>query len=167
MAMLFTSGAEIASFNGMWSPIKLCGSRDVLVWFLFQFAVRGITLLLGRISGLDVSPDGSVVVGSSDDVVIAHDTATGAALWRKKMAGFVPTLRIHEGWVVVPSCNSKTVVLDITTGNLLHTLPSAGDHVSGICVFDGLSNHDILSVVVVLKPCFFHSVASKNSLEGR
>ena len=96
-------------------------------------------MLLGCVFVLDVSPDGSVVVGSCYKVVIAHNTATGAVLWRKKMPGNATTLRIHGGVVVVPVDNSNTVVLDVTTGHQLHTLPSAGRGVHGICVFDGLT----------------------------
>ena len=108
-------------------------------------------IVLGYVYGLDVSLDGNVVVGCSSNAliadsdtalvnaVIAHSTATGAVLWRKEMPGNVHTLRIHGGVVVVPVDNSNTVVLDVTTGHQLHTLPSAGKGVGGICVFDGLT----------------------------
>jgi hypothetical protein len=79
------------------------------------------------------------VVGGSQFYVIAHNTATGAMLWRKEMPGNVWSLRIHGGVVVVPVDNSNTVLLDVTTGRQLHTLPSAGEYVHGICVFDGLT----------------------------
>ncbi len=95
---------------------------------------------LGLVYGLDVSSDGIVVIGASQKVVIAHNTATGAVLWRTEILGNVWTLRIHGGVVVVPVDNSNTVVLDVTTGHQLHTLPSAGEGVSGICVFDGLTS---------------------------
>ena len=55
--------------------------------------------------------------------------------------------------VVVPVDNSNTVVLDVTTGHQLHTLPSAGDGVHGICVFDGLTIDAICSVDF-LTPCY-------------
>ncbi len=41
----------------------------------------GFTLFLGTVYGLDVSPDGSVVIGSANSVLIEHNTATGAVLW--------------------------------------------------------------------------------------
>ena len=72
-------------------------------------------------------------------VVIAFSTVTGAVLWMKEMTGCVETLRIHGGVVVVPVSGSETLVLDINTGHQLHTLPSAGVYVRGICVFDGLT----------------------------
>ncbi len=80
------------------------------------------------------------MVGSSKKTVAAHNTATGAALWRKEMPGYVWSLRIHGGVVVVPADNSNTVVLDVTTGHQLHILPSAGEGVRGIFVFDGLTS---------------------------
>ncbi len=78
------------------------------------------------------------MVGASNMVMVAHNAATGAVLWRKEMPGRVWALRIHGGVVVVPVDNSNTVVLDVTTGHQLHTLPSAGKSVMSICVFDGL-----------------------------
>ncbi len=104
--------------------------------------------------GLDVSLDGSVVVGGSDKVVIAHSTVIGVELWRKEMLGNVFALRIHGGVVVVPVDNSNTVVLDVTTGHQLHTLPSAGKNVCGICVFDGLTS-DVVCFVYFLTPFLF------------
>ena len=98
----------------------------------------GFILFLGPVSGFEVSPDGSVVIGASYNIVIAHNTATGAVIWRKKMSDGVSAFRIHGGVAVVPVDNSNTVVLDITTGHQLHTLPSAGCNMRGICVFDGL-----------------------------
>ena len=56
------------------------------------------------------------------------------------MPGIVWTLRIHGGVVVVPVDSSNTVVLDVTTGQQLHILPSAGENVRGVCVFDGLTS---------------------------
>jgi hypothetical protein len=99
---------------------------------LFQVDVHG---------GVDTSPDGSVVIGGCDNLVIAHSTATGVVLWRKEIPGRVRALRIHRGVVVVLVENSITVVLDVTTGNQLHTLPSAGKDVKGLCVFDGLTSN--------------------------
>ena len=91
--------------------------------------------------------------------MIAHNTATGAVLWRKEMPGNVWTLRIHGGVVVVPVDNSNTVVLDVTTGHQLHTLPSAGERVHGICVFDGLKN-DVICFVDFLTTGFYLSAAN-------
>ncbi len=110
-----------------------------LILFRFYHTLF-FTLLLGVVYGLDVSSDGSIVVGGSKKVVIAHSTATGAVLWRKEMPGKVWSLRIHGGVVVIPVDISNTVVLDATTGHQLHTLPSAGLNVLGMCVFDGLTS---------------------------
>ncbi len=77
---------------------------------------------------------------SGSIVMIAHNTATGAVLWRKEMHGGVSALRIHGGVVVVPVNDSHIVVLDLATGIQLHTLPSAGKAVRSICVFDGLTS---------------------------
>ncbi len=90
--------------------------------------------------GLDVSTDGSVVVGASDKDVIAHSTATGTVFWQREMPGKVWALRIHGGVVVVPVDNSNTVVLNVTTGHQLHNLPSSGQGVRGVCVFDGMTS---------------------------
>ena len=95
---------------------------------------------LDDVSALDVSSDGNIVIGGSKKIVIAHSTASGAVLWRIEMLDWVWALRIHGGLVVVPVDNSNTVVLDVTTGHQLHTLPSAGKYVYGICVFDGFKN---------------------------
>ncbi len=103
------------------------------------------------VHGFDVSPDGSVVVGSSKNGVIAHNTATGAVLWRKEMLGEIWALRIHGGVLVVPVDNSNTVVLDVTTGHQLHTLPSAGANVRGVFLFDGLTS-DVTFFVDFLTP---------------
>ncbi len=105
--------------------------------------------------------------GNSNKVVITHNTTTYAVLWRKEMPGNVWSLRIHGGVVVVPVDNSNTVVLDLTTGHQLHTLPSAGERVNGICVFDGLKlNCDVNCFVHFLTPCCYLSAASEGSLEG-
>jgi outer membrane protein assembly factor BamB len=134
-------------------------------------------IVLGYVYGLDVSLDGNVVVGCSSNAliadsdtavvnaVIAHSTATGAVLWRKEMPGNVHTLRIHGGVVVVPVYDSNTVVLDVITGQQLHTLPSAGEYVYGICVFHGLKC-DVLCLVYFLMLNYSLSIASKDSLEG-
>ena len=92
------------------------------------------------------------MVGASENIVIAHHTATGAVLWRKEMPGRVWTLRIHGNVVVVPVDDSNTVVLDVTTGDQLHTLPSTGKNVVGICVFDGLETG------VIFFCCFSHTL---------
>ena len=88
-----------------------------------------VIICLDNVYGLDVSPDGSVVVGGSDNVMIAHNTATGAVLWRKEISAYVLTLCIHGGVVVVPVDNCNVVVLDVTSGHQLQTLPSAGQDV--------------------------------------
>jgi hypothetical protein len=87
------------------------------------------------------------VLGASDEVVIAHNLITGSVLWQKEMSGFATTFRIQGDVVVVPVDKSNTVVLDVKTGYQLHTLPSAGEHVRGICVFDGLASDMICFVV--------------------
>ena len=92
------------------------------------------------------------MVGASQNVVIAHNTATGAVLWRKEMPGWVRALRIHGSVVVVPVDNNNIVVLDVTTGHQLHTLPSAGKYVYGICMFDGLAS-DVICLVCFLTTC--------------
>ncbi len=105
-------------------------------------------MFLGLVYGLDVSLDGSFVIGGcwyveaccGHNVVIAHTTATYKVLWRKEMIGRVWTLRIHGGVVVVPVDDSNTVVLDVATGHQLHTLPSAGELVDNIVVVDGLKS---------------------------
>ena len=86
------------------------------------------------------------MVSAGENVVIAHNAATGEVIWRKKIPGSVHTLRIHGGVVVVPVEKSKTVVLDVTTGHQLHTLPSTGENIRGICVFDGLTSDVIFFV---------------------
>ncbi len=67
--------------------------------------------------------------------------------------------------VVVPVDNSNIVVLDVTTGHQLHTLPSAGRGVSGICVFDGLTSDEIF-FGYFLTSCHVFSAAHESSLEG-
>ena len=104
---------------------------------LEHFTRLVVHIFVAPISRIDVSPNGSVMVGGSGKVVIGYNTATGTVLWRKEMLGDVWTLRIHGGAVVVPVDNSNTVVLDVTTGHQLHTLPSSGDYATGLCVFDG------------------------------
>jgi outer membrane protein assembly factor BamB len=116
--------------------VRLEGYQGLIFSLFAQFDP---TLILGQIYGLDVSSDGSVVVGAGHEVVMAHSTATGAALWRKEVPDWVWSLRIHGGVVVIPVDNSNTLVLDVTTGQKLHTLPSAGENVRGVCVFDGLT----------------------------
>jgi outer membrane protein assembly factor BamB len=92
----------------------------------------GLTFLLGKVFGFDVSSDGRVVIGGGRSFVVAHNTATSAVLWRKDMSARVDTLRIHGGVVIVPVDNSNTVVLDVTTGHQLYALPSAGEYVYGV-----------------------------------
>ena len=104
------------------------------------------TLFLGHVHGLDVSLDGSVVVGASESIVIAHNTATGAELWRKEMDREVETLRIHGDVVFAVVNKSKTVVLDVSTGHQIHALPTFGKGVNGVCVFDGLTGEYVCFV---------------------
>jgi hypothetical protein len=81
------------------------------------------------------------VVGGGNTVVMVHNTVTCEVLWRKDMPGWVESLRIHGGVVVVAVENSNTEVLDVTTGHQLHTLPSAAMVVKGLCVFDGMTSN--------------------------
>jgi hypothetical protein len=110
-----------------------------MVLFYSKFALFVFKLFLGPVA-LDILSDGSAVVGTSENIVIAHNTATGAVLWRKEMLSFVSSLRIHRGVVVIPVDNNTTAVLDVTTGHQLHALPSAGQVVIAIRVFDGLTS---------------------------
>ncbi len=87
---------------------------------------------------LDVSPDLSVVVVGNRHVVIAHNTVTGAMLWRKELQSSFQTFCIHGGLVVLPVHGCDTVLLDVTTGHQLHSMPTAWINVHGICVFDGM-----------------------------
>ncbi len=119
---------------------------------------------LGFVFGLDVSLDGSVVVGSSGGNVIAHSTATGDVLWQKEMAGDVWSLCIYGVVVIVPVDDSETLVLTVATGHQLHTLPSAGEDVRGICVFDGLKSDTLCFVKKSQKYNF--SSANEVCIEG-
>ncbi len=98
-------------------------------------------------------------------MVIAHNTATGAISWRKEMPGRVWTLRIHGGVVVLPVDNSNTVVFDVTTGHLLHSLPSAGELVVGMSLFHGLTE-GVICVVDFFMPCTYLSADNEGSLEA-
>ncbi len=109
---------------------------------------------LGFVYALDVSPDGSVVIGAGVNEVIAHSAATGAVLWRMNVPGFRRTLRIHGGVVVIPADGSATVVLDVTTGHQIHTLPAAME-TRGICLFEGLVP-DVVCSAVILTIIFQH-----------
>ena len=80
------------------------------------------------------------------------------------MPGNVWTLRIHGGVVVVPVDHSDTLVLEITTGHQLHTLPSAGERVYGICVFEGSTSDVIL--FVQFYHCYDLSTAHESCVEG-
>ena len=93
---------------------------------------------------LEVSSERNVVVGLSQRVVITHSRTTRAVLWRAEMPGDVHTFRIHGGVVIIPINNSNTAVLDLTTGHQRYTLPSAGFHVRGLCVFVGLKSYVLL-----------------------
>jgi hypothetical protein len=160
MTMLFTLGATGTSFNGTWTSDTVVRIDEYSDDF-FGFTIA----LLGFVHGLDVSADGSVVVGCSSNTVISHNTATGVVLWRKEMLGRVHTLRIHGEVVIVPVEHSNTVVLDVTTGRQLHTLPSAGKDVRGIWVFDGLKS-DVNFLGDFLTLCCYLSAANKDSLES-
>ncbi len=106
-----------------------------------------------------------VGVGSNifgNNVTIAHNSATSAVLWRKEM--HADALRIHGGVVVIPVHTSHTVVLDVTTGHQLHTLPSAGKCIYGVCVFDGLTG---LYCFFFFIYCHHRSATNEISLEGR
>jgi hypothetical protein len=103
------------------------------------FAQLVFTLFLEVVYALDVSSDGRVLITACDQGVIALHAITGLMLWEKEMTGSICSLRIHGGVVVVPVDCNEIVVLDVTLGHLLHTLPSAGDFVYGLCVFDGLT----------------------------
>jgi hypothetical protein len=107
---------------------------------LFDLTLIPLAWVLGFVFALSTSSDHGVIVGGSQKVVIAHTIATSKELWLKEMPGDVWTVRIHGSVVVVPVDNSKTVVLDVTTGHQLHALPSAGERVYGICLFDGLTS---------------------------
>ena len=80
------------------------------------------------------------------------------------MPGNVWTLRIHGGVVVVPVDNSNTVVLDVTTGHQLHTLPSAGEDMRGIRVFDGSFIH-VICFVDFHTVFYNYSAANEGCLE--
>ncbi len=96
--------------------------------------------------------------------MVAHDTTTGALLWRNEMSGNVWSLCIHGGVVVVPVEDENIVVLDVSTGHQQHVLPSAGRLVYGVCVFEGLSGARVC-LGVLLTPCYCSSAVSKVSLE--
>ncbi len=96
-------------------------------------------MFLGYIHAIAISNDGGTAIGGGGEVLIAHNTATCAVIWRKELSGSVWSLCIHNDVVVVPVNGSETVVLDISNGNQIHALPSAGEYVYGICVFDGLT----------------------------
>ncbi len=94
------------------------------------------------------------MIGASNKAVIAHNTATGAVLWRKEMPGRIYTLRFHGGVVVATVNNSNTLVLDVATGDQVHTLPRTTETILGLCVFDGLTN-DVIFFVDFLTPWYF------------
>ncbi len=87
------------------------------------------------------------MVGCSKHTVIAHDTVTCAIIWQKEVSGRVWTLRVHGGVAIVPVSGHDTLVIDVSTGHQVHAMPSAGENVYGLCVFDGLISHLIF-------PCF-------------
>jgi hypothetical protein len=103
-------------------------------------------VLLDRVYALDISSDGSVVIGCSNKIVLAHDTDTDTIFWRRKMLMGVWSLCIHGSVVVVPVDNSETLVMDVATGHQILTMPCAGSCISGIRVFDGLTGHVVCLV---------------------
>ncbi len=72
--------------------------------------------------------------------MIAYSTTEGTMLWQTQINGQLFSLRIHSDVVLVPVEDSETLVVDVTSGHQIHTLPSAGKYVHGICVFDGLTS---------------------------
>jgi hypothetical protein len=107
--------------------------------FTYFFPPAWNHVVLEIVFALDVSADGCVVVGGSETVVVAHSTVTGAMLWQNEMPRRLLTLRRHGGVIVIPVDGSNIVVLDVVTGHQVHSLPSAGTNVIGVCVFDGLT----------------------------
>ena len=97
---------------------------------------------------MDVSPDGNIMIGGctffkfGPFVAIARNTVTGAELWRKQIRYFRTAsrnrFRIHGDVVVIPQMGEKTLVLDITNGHTVLTLPSIQ---TCFCVLDGLTRH--------------------------
>ncbi len=92
----------------------------------------------GCVYALDVLTDGTVVIGGGDNVVIAHNPATEAVLWRKEMHGKVWSLSIDGGLVFIPVDGTEILVLDVTSGVQVHTLPLTGVYIRQVLVFDGL-----------------------------
>ncbi len=82
------------------------------------------------------------MVGGSERVVNAHNKATCTMLWQRELPE-TRALRIHGGVVVVPGDGNNILVLDLMSGALIHTLPSAGLDVRGVFVFDGLTSENV------------------------
>ncbi len=76
-------------------------------------------------------------------------------------------IRIHRGVAIIPVHASNILVLDVNPGHQLHALPSAGEEVNGVCVFDGLTNHVICFGWGFFHTLFFYlSAVSEGGLEG-
>ncbi len=101
-------------------------------------------MLSGMMNAVGVSIDGGVVVGGSNcgtqSFVVAHNTATRTLIWKKQLPQSISSIRAYGGIVIVPLDYGKTLVLDISTGNQIHSLPSAGKDIHSICVFEGLTD---------------------------
>ncbi len=94
-------------------------------------------LNLADVTALDVSPDGSIVIGGSEYVVIAFHTMMPDDVWESSIL----TLRIHASVVVVPVHGQEDAkVLDLMTGRLIQTLTLSGIDVRCIFVFEGLAS---------------------------
>ncbi len=143
------------------------GSGMLFMFALF-FVLRFLLSLGAIIYVVDIAPDGRVVVAGGFKVMIAHDAATGEVLWRREMPGKIQSLRIHGNVVVAPVYGSMIAVLDLTSGDQIHTLPSAGNDVNGICVFDGLAE-DLFCAVTIFFPWFlsFYSTAHESCHQDR
>jgi hypothetical protein len=91
------------------------------------------------IESIDISCDSSLVISACSRVVIAH-LVSGEALWRKDVSNsnVVWSLRIQGDVVLVPVSDRETMVLEMMTGRQIHSLPSAGMSICGICAFAGL-----------------------------
>ena len=108
---------------------------------LLLFAQCGLALFLGTLLSIDTSDDGSVIVGVSEHVVIAHSSSTGLMLWKKWTSDNVGKLRIHGRVVIAAVDWYVTLLLDLPTGRTIYTLGAFGtsDEDFSFFVFDGLT----------------------------
>ena len=93
---------------------------------------------LDEIFGLDLTHDGNILV--SADVagrLFATSMVSRHQLWHKKMKDMVLTLRILRDVVVVPDTERPVLVLNVTTGDLLHEFPALKGRAAGLCLFLG------------------------------